>query len=87
VSVIVASEAFGNPNCRPQRTKLRREGGMLSRQGVNVGILTSLGAGRKLVEKLHQNKRVRVGERWRIGRRLALGMLARIHGTIILIKC
>src|SRR4051812_43559574 len=22
--VIVASEAFGNPNCRPQRTKLRR---------------------------------------------------------------
>jgi hypothetical protein len=58
---------------------------MLSRQGVNVGVLTSLGGGRNLVEKLHENKRVRVGERWRLGRRLALGLLARIHGTIILI--
>jgi len=59
---------------------------MLSRQDENVGVLTSLGAGRKLIEKLHQNKRVRVGERWRIGRRLALSMLARIHGMIVLIK-
>jgi hypothetical protein len=84
---IVTSEGFGNPNGRPQRTKFRREAGMLSRQGMNVGVLTSLGAGRKLFEKLNQNERVRIGERWRIGRRLTLVMLAKIHGALILIKC
>jgi hypothetical protein len=59
---------------------------MLSRQGVNVGVLPSLNAGCKLVEKLHQKQRVCFGQRWTIGRCLALGVLVRIHGVIILME-